>query len=402
MAKLTINSQYYDIIDGTGDFKKAIASVDSTLSISITYDELSSCNTTPLHIAIVSGDVDVGVKYEVICQEEVEETTNNFRLIAFNSTSNITYNIKNKIISNSITFKSDWQTYTDDCQGQINVSDYQIDINRSGCGSNGGPTGIYKENLKIPIENANQIDVEVLINSYDLSDGGYHNTEYPANVYFIVEDDVGNTIPIYFSYTADQNDNVHTYNTAKFVVKKIDKGSWVSDSKKITDYIPNAKYITRIALLGQGWNYSSSIKNLKLNGNLINLKESTITIKKSSDQYERGAFATDIIYQKYKKVTETNFTKDKFQYCDIFICANNVPIDVKYNGQVIRTIDSKGIYYIPKQTLADNNILDAGNNKFLVVCYIDNFNVKRESDISLSVCDVTTDSNWFQNCIEGL
>lgn len=175
MAKLTINGDY-KIIKGTGDFERVISSVSqNVLKLSITYPEFSKCNLKPLHVAVISGDVDVGINYEIICK-------NNFQLITFVTTPDVTYTL---------------------------------------------------------------------------------------------------------------ND---------------------------------------------------------------------------------GAFAGELIYQKYKKVTDNSFVKNDFKYCDIFICAQNVPIDVKFNNNIIRKINENGIYYILKQPLEDFNTIDVGNNKFLVVCYYDTIN----------------------------
>ena len=73
MAKFSINGNY-NVDSGTGNFQKSISCSDCQIEVS--YDELKNCNTQ-LHLAIVSGFVDIGVQYQTLGE------ANNFRLIAF-------------------------------------------------------------------------------------------------------------------------------------------------------------------------------------------------------------------------------------------------------------------------------------------------------------------------------
>jgi hypothetical protein len=116
----------------------------------------------------------------------------------------------------------------------------------------------------------------------------------------------------------------------------------------------------------------------------------------------KGKFLTDLIYGKYKLITDTNFSSEGFKYLDLFICTNG-PDTIKFNGQIVKQINKKGIYACYNLPLKDNNFIES-NSKILGVLHYGKFDLDSnliETQPTKKYCEATC-ANWLQNELKGL
>ena len=148
-------------------------------------------------------------------------------------------------------------------RGSMSSGDGYAHFIKTNSGGLGGSVGISID-VDIPVDANTHVSFDALANYRDVGAGcGWTCGEYPANVRITVQDASGTDYTVQYSYNYGTAITDKTDTNFKQYAFSIDQGVWARGQNfRIQDAWPQAVKVTKVHLLGGGWNLDGGIDNI--------------------------------------------------------------------------------------------------------------------------------------------
>jgi len=154
----------------------------------------------------------------------------------------------------------------DDHPGSVDIIDTDyVKFLRTNAGGNGG--GVYLEyDLNIDINNFSFVKYDINPVFSDVGAGaGWHNGEYPINVYLYLLDENDNELTLRFCYNYRGGESLYEDDYIRVAFPYCEQNVWLRNEQfNIRDYFPQTVTIDRILIGGNGWNFEGYIDNIEI------------------------------------------------------------------------------------------------------------------------------------------